>query len=231
MDESVRRAVESFWTRREEQAERQRQTGRVDAGHRGAVTGGGHLDGVRDSIADIFVSHGVDRSAIRLTRGVVLPGYYRPTKKWDLVVMEDGKLVAAIELKSQVGPSFGNNVNNRSEEAIGNAVDVWRAYEEGTFGDLRPWLGYVFVLEEEPGSTSPVRMDETTHPVDSAFHGSSYLDRYGILCERLVKERLYDAAWFVATSRDGAVREPRASLSYKNFSAAIAGRVAYIRGL
>jgi len=36
----------------------------------------------------------------------------------------------AIELKSRVG-SFGNNVNNRTEEAIGNAADIWRAYEEG----------------------------------------------------------------------------------------------------
>ena len=55
--------------------------------------------------------------------------FYRPTKKWDLVVIDRGMLVAAVELKSQVGPSFGNNFNNRTEEAIGNAVDVWRAYE------------------------------------------------------------------------------------------------------
>ena len=49
------------------------------------------------------------------------------------------QLVAAVELKSQVGPSFGDN---RTEEAIGNAVDVWRAYEAGTFGSVRPWLGF-----------------------------------------------------------------------------------------
>lgn len=27
--------------------------------------------------------------------------------------MHEGRLIAAIELKSQVGPSFGNNFNNR----------------------------------------------------------------------------------------------------------------------
>ena len=93
-------------------------------------------------------------SAIRRTGGIELPGFYRPTKSWDLVVIENDILVAAIEFKSQVGPSFGNNFNNRTEEALGNAVDVWRAYEEGTFGSVRPWLGYIFFLEEAKKSTT-----------------------------------------------------------------------------
>ena len=61
-----------------------------------------------------------------------LPGFYRPTKKWDLVVVRDGRLCAAIEMKSQVGPSFGNNFNNRTEEAVGSSVDLWRAYQSST---------------------------------------------------------------------------------------------------
>jgi hypothetical protein len=48
---------------------------------------------------------------------VTLPGYFRPTKLWDVLVIHDKRLLAAIELKSQVGPSFGNNFNNRTEEA------------------------------------------------------------------------------------------------------------------
>ena len=48
----------------------------------------------------------------------------------------------AVEFKSQVGPSFGNNFNNRTEEAIGNAEDIWTAYREGRFGRHRaPLLG------------------------------------------------------------------------------------------
>jgi hypothetical protein len=35
-----------------------------------------------------------------------------------------GSLVATVEVKSQVG-SFGNNFNNRVEEAIGSATDFW----------------------------------------------------------------------------------------------------------
>jgi len=33
-------------------------------------------------------------------------------------------LVAAIEAKSQVGPSFGNNFNNRTEEATVNRCQI-----------------------------------------------------------------------------------------------------------
>jgi hypothetical protein len=54
-----------------------------------------------------------------------LPGYYRPSKEWDLVVVCENDLVAAIEVKSQVR-SFGNNFNNRVEEALGNATDFGR---------------------------------------------------------------------------------------------------------
>ena len=175
-----------------------------------------------------FADYSVSRSAL-----VDLPGYYRPTKKWDLVVIERGRLVAALEFKSQVGPSFGNNFNNRTEEAIGNAVDVWRAYEEGTFGDVRPWLGYVFLLEEAERSTTPVRLADSIFPPEEIFRGTSYKDRYRILCERLVRERLYDAAWFVTSSKDPAqpIREPASGLSFANFKAAIQGRAAYIKAL
>ncbi len=225
------RAVGLFWTGREAQAEKQRLAGKLDAGLRGAVTGGGHLDGMRELLAQVFIDQGIPESDIRRKEGIELPGYYRPTKQWDLVVVSNGILVAAIELKSQVGPSFGNNFNNRTEEAIGNAADVWRAYEEGTFGSVRPWLGYVFVLEDAPGSTKPVRVKKAVFPTESIFTGGSYADRYKILCDRLVKERLYDAAWFVLSARDGRAQEPAAGLDFANMIAAIAGRVAYVRAL
>jgi hypothetical protein len=87
--------------------------------------------------------------------------------------------VAALEFKSQVGPSFGNNFNNRTEEAIGSATDVWRAYEEGTYGTVRPWLGYVFLLEETDKSTAPVRISQTVFPVCWA---SSSMRTSGVGC-------------------------------------------------
>ncbi|MFO0943052.1 MAG: PaeR7I family type II restriction endonuclease [Pirellulales bacterium] len=68
-------------------------------------------------------------------------------------------LLAVIEFKAQVGPSFGNNLNNRTEEALGNATDLWAAYREGAFApSARPWLGYVFILEDCAPSNKPVKV-------------------------------------------------------------------------
>lgn len=226
-------AVRSFWRVRGSQAAKQLASGKLDTGSRGAVTGGAHLVGIAQLLEHIFIAAGFQPSSIRHSSGIELPGYYRPTKSWDLVVIEDDVLVAAIEFKSQVGPSFGNNYNNRTEEALGNAVDVWRAYEEGTFGAVRPWLGYVFLLEETMKSTSPVRLAKTVFPVEQVFHETSYKDRYQILCQRMVRERLYDAACFVTSAADPSVpvHQPLPELGFDNFVAAIAGRAAYIRAL
>ena len=86
---------------------------------------------------------------------LTLPGYFRPTKLWDLLIINHGHLVAALELKSQVGPSFGNNFNNRTEEALGTAVDLWTAYREGAFGEsARPYVGWLMLVEDAPGGTA-----------------------------------------------------------------------------
>jgi len=226
-------AVEMFWELRDSAARKQAVSGKADAGLRGAVTAGRHMLKLEEIVIEEFINAGIPESAIRRKSGLEIPGYYRPTKKWDVVVFHRGVLVAAIEFKSQVGPSFGNNVNNRTEEAIGSATDVWRAYEEGTFGRIRPWLGYFFLLQAAPGSTSPVRIPDTVFPVEEIFKDSSYADRYRILCQRLVRERLYDAACFLTTSSGPPVTldEPEPELSFGNFAAAIAGRVAYIDAL
>lgn len=112
-------------------------------------------------------------------------------------------------------------------------MDVWRAYEEGTFGTLRPWLGYVFLLEETRRSITPVRVATGVFQPETIFQGTSYKDRYGILCQRLVRERLYDAACFATSSRDSdsPVHQPYEELSFGNFVAAIVGRSAFVKAL
>lgn len=84
---------------------------------------------------------------------LTLPGYFRSTKLWDLLVIHKEQLVAAIELKSQVGPSFGNNFNNWSEDAIGTGHDLWTAYREGAFGQQpRPFIGWMMLVADHvPG--------------------------------------------------------------------------------
>jgi hypothetical protein len=219
-------AVRQYWIVREGQANKQRESGRVDAGLRGAVTGGAHMDAMAELMESIFIDAGFAPSSIRRRSAVELPGYFRPEKKWDLVVVHGDALAAAIEFKSQVGPSFGNNYNNRTEEAIGNATDIWTAYREGLFGTVRPWLGYLMLLEEAPKSVAPVGVRQPFFEVDPVFLGASYKKRYEILCRRLVLERLYDAACFLTASADptSPIHEPASDLSFTAFASAIRAR-------
>lgn len=189
------------------------------------VRGGKQLDALADLMAQIFIDEGFPESSIQRGTSLELPGYYRPEKRWDLLVIHEGALAAAIEFKSQVG-SFGKNFNNRAEEAVGSATDIWTAYREGRFGDVRPWLGYLFMLEDAPEASRPVGAREPFFDIDEAFKGASYKKRYEIFCRRLVRERLYDAACFVTSSEDPAspIKEPAMDLSFSRFTAEIKGR-------
>ncbi len=148
LHEYVRRAIRQYWAVREMQGKNQGSKSAKDRGARASVTGGKQLDGFVELITQLCTEAGVDREAIKIgTKEVILPGYFRATKRWDLIVVE-GQLLAVIELKSQFG-SLGNNANNRAEEAIGNAHDFWTAYREGAFKPSpKPWLGYLFLLED-----------------------------------------------------------------------------------
>jgi len=121
LDKLISGAVAHYWSTRKGQAEKQAASGRVDQGARSAVTGGAHMDGFLQIVTGLIVNAGVSSEHIFYNRSLELPGFFRPTKEWDLLVVRDGQLVMALEVKSQVGPSFGNNFNNRTEEAIGSA--------------------------------------------------------------------------------------------------------------
>jgi hypothetical protein len=151
-----------------------------------------------------------------------------------LLVVVKGQLVAAMEFKSQVG-SFGNNFNNRTEEVLGSATDIWTAYREGAFTlSQRPWLGYVMVLEEIARSLSPVGVKEPHFPVFPEFREASYAKRYEILMTKLVRERLYDSAALLLSNlisaKDGSYREPSSELSFENFLTSLKARAMAITG-
>ncbi len=224
------KAVRDYWKVRKRQQAAQKRKGKADAGRRGAVTGGAQMDSLAMLVEATFVDAGFSAETIYRSAKVELPGYYRPEKKWDLVVVHEDQLAAAIEFKSQVGPSFGNNFNNRAEEVIGSASDIWVAYREGRFGKTRPWLGYFFLLEEHSKSTSPVSVRQPLFDVEGTFIDASYKKRYEILCKRLVLERLYDATCFVTSSGAprASIHEPVPELNFANFSAAIRGRAAQL---
>lgn len=187
-------AVRHFWLTRRGQTDAQVLRGVRDQGTRGAVTGGSHLDGFHLLLSECLVEAGVPAASIFTGRGnTVVPGYFRPAKKWDLLVVHEGRLYCAVELKSQVG-SLGNNANNRFEEAIGNAVDFSHAHHAGAFSsDERPWVGYVFLLAPTRDATPPVRTASPHFPVADVHFNASYAERLGTICALMEAEGLYDA--------------------------------------
>ena len=186
------------------------------------------MDGFISLVRDQLCKGGLPKAHVYCEKRIELPGWFRPEKRWDLLIVENGQFLAGIEFKSQVG-SFGNNYNNRTEEAIGSACDLWAAYREGAFKpSARPWLGYMMLLEDAPGSTSPVRAQEPHFKVFPEFKAASYAKRYEILLTKLVRERLYDSACFLLSDSNSGLRgkykEPAPELNFEKFMASLLGR-------
>lgn len=227
-------AVLGYWQGLDlQQAKQGEATGIKDTGNRAAVTGGKQMDAMQEAVAAIWKSDPEITLEVRTTGHNNLPAYFRPAKNWDLVVLYRGSLIAAMEFKSQRGPSFGNNYNNRTEEALGLAADSQMAVEGGLFGRLKPWFGFIMLVERAKGSLSPVKIPKNMpFPADEIFEGASYIERYRIFFERMVAEGNYDAAALL-TAEVGvdAYIEPSAGLSLANLEAAIRARIAYIKSL
>lgn len=227
----ARLGVQQFWSGRSSALANDED--RAQGGERAGVLGGKNMDGFLGLIAALVQRNGLSHASIHTVGRplLTLPGYFRPTKMWDVLVMDGGHLVAAIEMKSQVGPSFGNNFNNRTEEAIGTAHDLWTAVRENALGDQpRPFAGWLMLVEDCERSRSPVRDTSPHFPVFPEFQGASYLGRYEILCRRLVQEGLYTQAALMVSPRaafaDGMYGEMSRTTNLRSFVAGLAGHVA-----
>ena len=224
--DDVSRAITYFWGSRASQSDGIEHS--QGGSGRDAVVGGQHLNAVRDLIVDELVRLGAPRTSVHTSgRSKNMPGYFRPTKNWDLAVTNvAGDVVALFELKSQVG-SFGNNANNRAEESIGNPTDLMYAFEQGLI-PIRPWTAYIYLIQDVEQSTtrSPSR-SSAAYPIDVAFSSASYVDRVALLAERLVSVGLYNAAWVVATAKPASTGEsatwssPNEKVAWEAFSTAL----------
>lgn len=229
----AKEAVMAFWGNRDLTRQKQIESGKADQGERSGVTAGKNMDGFLALIKDLVILNGLEHADIHMARRVLtLPGYFRPTKLWDVLVINDGRLIAALELKSQVGPSFGNNFNNRAEEAIGTAHDLCTAYREGAFGEQpRPFVGWLMMLEDCPASRAPVRDQSPHFRVLPGFEKASYADRYNVMCRKLVQEQLYTAASVIVSPRTAATTGEYTELSeMTGLRAFVAGFAAHIAG-
>lgn len=207
----IQEAITHFWNTRTQ------QKGKKDSTNRSAVTGGKQLDGFLDLLSLVAIDMGIPKECIYL-KGNHIVGFFRPTKDWDLLIISpNNKLISVIELKSQVG-SFGNNFNNRTEEALGSAVDFWTAFKENAYPhQSAPWLGYLMLVEKSEKSTKPVRVSEPHFKVFPEFIGCSYLDRYKFLCQKLMLERHYNQCCLLWSKEDESYGDVADELSIESF--------------
>ena len=244
-DELTQQAVHTFW--------HSRNSGIVNPSQesgRAAVVGGKNMDGFVQIVRAIAAHCGLAGDTVHIRKSqVILPGFFRATKNWDVLVIHEKRLLGVFEFKSQVG-SFGNNFNNRSEEVIGSAADLWVAHHHGAYGGIPrsrnevrehvpallnpviqsdprpPFLAWLMLLEECDASMRPVRCDEPHFPVSEEFRDASYARRYQILCERLVERQLYSAAALelTPTGKDSH-RALSPATSIRNMFSEFAGRL------
>ena len=126
--------------------------------------------------------------------------------------------------------SFGNNFNNRVEEAIGNAIDINTAFREEAFGESsKPFVGFLFLLEDCQGSKSEVRINSPHFPVLKEFENTTYAIRYDLFCRKLVHEQLYDAAALILSSKNSEEYHSLSEITnVKRFFVSLASKVAEI---
>ncbi|MET6760401.1 PaeR7I family type II restriction endonuclease [Pseudoalteromonas sp. NCIMB_1079] len=213
MSNMINNAVRNFWN--------------VRSGGQG-VLGGKTLDGFIEVINSVILHSGIPEVQIHTNKQASqLPGYFRPHKSWDVVAVSRGRLVAAIELKSQVG-SIGNNFNNRTEEVLGSGTDLHTAIEEGAFGtDAEIFTGYLILVEDSVASRNFPSINMNHFPVMPGFladetirgttyrpnalgiyprvQGVSYLERYDLLCKKLVLKNIYTAAALIIADQSQSI--------------------------
>lgn len=237
----VSEAVKSFWNVRE----------------RYGVRSGKTLDAFVELLTWVVHGHGLPEAIFLTGKKAQLPGFFRPAKSWDLLIMNHGELIAAIELKS-IADSFGKNSNNRNEEALGSGIDIKEAFEENAFEGLtRLFTGYLilvedcqetltsvqiqikhframdeFMLNPEVRDESYVRNAAGEYP---AIDGVSYMKRFDILCRRLMQKNLYTAAAVIKSPRsaiqNGEYSSVTRDTSIKAFLASLASHVEIIAAI
>lgn len=202
------------------------------------VLNGQTMDGFSDMLRYILDLNGISESEIVMGRSAKLPGYFRMSKDWDMVVLKrysDGsqKLLAVIEFKSMHG-SVGNNLNNRTEEAVGSSYDLLKAFEHGAFGVSRPFLGYIYVMSDHVKNKGGLdRKGMLFKPLEEYMEfprtkkPANYEERAELFMVKMVQEQLYDKCALIISDIDnhGEYRTPNQDLSIELLVRSLVGHI------
>ncbi|WP_309892827.1 PaeR7I family type II restriction endonuclease [Archangium sp.] len=196
-DVIIRHAVKAFWGNPVREF-----TEEFDQSDNKEIRRGKTMDGFCHLIKEVIRRNGLPEAEV-LTGGTAttLPGYFRPAKRWDVVIYNGNRLIGAVEFKSMRG-SFGKNINNRGEEALGSAIDLSYVFEYGTLKEQpKPFIGYIILAALTDESTRPQRDKKIRLGVDEEFKDASYEKRYATMCTRLVKSGIYSATALLCCDR------------------------------
>ncbi len=224
-------AVAAYWQSKDKQLATAEALNSTAEGSAKSVRAGTHFAPLVALISRFFTDAGYPEESIGVTtRGVTLPSYFRPTKRWDLVVVHKGVLVAAIEMKG-ISSSYGKNYSNRLEEALGSSTDLSHAYRDGLVGPEKPWMGYLYLMKDDEESRRPRNPQKGPFPPQKHWQGLSYQQRFEITGSRLLEEGLYDAVCYLLSSpTDPGPREPVPQLDWQHFSDQIKTRIKFLAG-
>lgn len=214
----VEHALRMWLDVRRTQAETSVASGRGQEGRRSAVTGGRHMDAVHQLVVDEIHATGATGLHIHKNKGATLPGFYRATKSWDLVLVQDGVPVLAVEYKSMLG-SEGKNLNNRADEIFGVAEDTRQAELKGLLpAQMR--RAYIFVMADNPDTSRAVGVSHTLGAADPIFAGASYVRRMAIMLRRMRETGLFHMTWAVAVREEPfSWSEPDPTVGWERFAA------------
>ncbi|MEV6907061.1 Shedu anti-phage system protein SduA domain-containing protein [Amycolatopsis sp. NPDC051071] len=217
-------AVQRFWDA---------HSGSVEPDRNGAIRHGQIVQAIIDIVVDELVRCGIDRASIHLDQPLPLPGaYHESSTPWDLVVIEDGMPVAAIEVTTGVGPSVRRNMQNRMNEILASATNVSRGYDQPSVRALKPALAQLFLLEDLPELTKPRRQRTTALSLtESPDVPTSREDQLRDFLKRLVHDGLYDAICFIVSQAPPTmtIREPDPEIGFATFAKNIVERITEIR--
>jgi hypothetical protein len=92
-EQKAQQAVKLFWGNRDAARLKQAEAGKIDQGERAGVTGGKNMDGFLELVTDLDQANGLkDATILKSGRVLTLPGFFRPTKLWDLLILRRGHL-------------------------------------------------------------------------------------------------------------------------------------------
>jgi hypothetical protein len=184
------------------------------------------MDGFVDVFRCLLIENRVPAASFAIERSLVVPGAFTVTHRWDLAIVQEGAVLAAVDFET---PRGAKGLADYANRAVGVAEDVCAAYRMGNFGRAwRPWLGALVLAEDTQEARRPSKAPRAPFRVDGDLRRASHLGRIELFLRRVLMARIYDSCALIASrpaeGPQGQYSEPASDLSVRRFLADLVGR-------